>query len=189
MIQPSPSLLKFLDDGGPLTEVRLVMSVDIYGIVETLFRVQGFCLFELGFVNGDQHPGNVMLLDSGEVGLVDWGQVKRYSEQQRARIAAVVAAVARRDEVAMADGMAAGGVRTREGLPWTRKKMAEVYFGSFAYADELGGMMVFEENLQALDKVEDPSKEFIMAVRNIMLTRTVKSSFFFFSNISTDDCG
>ena len=46
-------------------------------LIDLLFDVHGHQLLRDGFFNGDPHPGNIMLLDDGRVGLIDWGQVKR----------------------------------------------------------------------------------------------------------------
>jgi len=48
---------------------------DPYYIKGRLLAAQELLLFQAGFVNGDPHAGNVMLLDDGQIGLIDWGQV------------------------------------------------------------------------------------------------------------------
>lgn len=40
-------------------------------------------LFFSGCFNGDPHPGNILLLKDGRLGLIDYGQVKRIDAHQR----------------------------------------------------------------------------------------------------------
>ena len=47
--------------------------------------------------------GNVLLLDDGRIGLIDWGQVSRLPLQQRVLFAKGVLAVAARDEPLIAE--------------------------------------------------------------------------------------
>lgn len=62
-------------------------------------NAHGYQLLHDGFFNGDPHPGNIMLLEDGRVGLIDWGQVKRIEKEERLRIARLVIALADRDQL------------------------------------------------------------------------------------------
>ena len=62
-------------------------------------NAHGHQLLHDGFFNGDPHPGNIMLLEDGRVGLIDWGQVKRIGKEERLRIARLVIALADRDQL------------------------------------------------------------------------------------------
>lgn len=42
--------------------------------VTEVARAIGVTMFRDGFFHSDPHPGNIMLLDSGKAGLIDWGQ-------------------------------------------------------------------------------------------------------------------
>eukprot|EP00962_Isochrysis_galbana_P030138 scaffold9748_cov93-Isochrysis_galbana.AAC.3 len=59
------------------------------------------------------HTGNILLLNDGRIGLIDWGQVKRLSQADRVRLARLLIALADRDEVLSAQLMAATGFATR----------------------------------------------------------------------------
>jgi hypothetical protein len=41
----------------------------------TLVKVKGYEIFRVGVFNADPHPGNVLLMPCGRVGLIDYGQV------------------------------------------------------------------------------------------------------------------
>ena len=41
----------------------------------TLVKVKGYEIFRVGVFNADPHPGNVLLMPCGRIGLIDYGQV------------------------------------------------------------------------------------------------------------------
>ena len=53
---------------------ELEPPLNVPRLVDTLFRVHAHQLFDDGFFQGDPHPGNILLLDDGRVGLIDWGR-------------------------------------------------------------------------------------------------------------------
>ena len=70
-------------------------------LIKELVMVLGNQVLKHGLFSSDPHPGNVMLLPDGRLGLIDFGQAKELSRQQRAVIARQVIAVATGDEQAM----------------------------------------------------------------------------------------
>jgi ubiquinone biosynthesis protein len=54
-------------------------------------------VLEHGFYHADPHPGNVLFLDDGRIGLVDFGMVGRLSEGRRREFSRLMAAVVDRD--------------------------------------------------------------------------------------------
>lgn len=62
-----------------------------------------------GLVHADPHPGNLMLLPDGRIGILDFGQTKRLSTAQRTALARLVIALAAADAAAVASAMAAAG--------------------------------------------------------------------------------
>jgi aarF domain-containing kinase len=63
-------------------------------LMHNLFDVYGFELLETGFFNSDPHPGNVLVMPDGRLGLIDYGQCKRLDAPMRAALAGVIVAVA-----------------------------------------------------------------------------------------------
>ena len=47
--------------------------------MKLLLRVSGHQIFRDGVFNADPHPGNVLLLPDGRLGLIDYGQVLDHS--------------------------------------------------------------------------------------------------------------
>jgi ubiquinone biosynthesis protein len=60
-------------------------------------------IFVDGFFHADPHPGNIMVADSGEIGLVDCGQVGRLDAETRAAAVRILLAFEREDTRALAD--------------------------------------------------------------------------------------
>jgi aarF domain-containing kinase len=62
--------------------------------LEELIRIHGYQVLVDGVFNGDPHPGNVLLMPGGGLGLIDYGQVKRISKEQRLTLAQLIIALA-----------------------------------------------------------------------------------------------
>ena len=56
-------------------------------------------IFDQGYYHADPHPGNIMVMPDGQVGLLDFGMVGRISEQLREDIEAMLVAIVNRDEL------------------------------------------------------------------------------------------
>lgn len=69
-------------------------NLDLAGTLQLLLDIHGFQLFFCPFFNGDPHPGNILLLPDGRVGLIDFGQCKRLTDEQRADFAHLFLALA-----------------------------------------------------------------------------------------------
>jgi aarF domain-containing kinase len=77
------------------------VPIDIGSTIELLSRIQSANIFFDGEFNGDAHPGNIMLLRDGRFGLIDYGQVKCMTIEERIVYAKLILALSRddRDEV------------------------------------------------------------------------------------------
>lgn len=58
-----------------------------------------------GHFHADPHPGNVLLLDSGDLGLIDFGATGRVDPPQRAALLEMTLAVLRNDAAALREGI------------------------------------------------------------------------------------
>eukprot|EP00927_Polykrikos_kofoidii_P029545 TRINITY_DN25549_c0_g1_i1.p1 TRINITY_DN25549_c0_g1~~TRINITY_DN25549_c0_g1_i1.p1 ORF type:complete len:580 (-),score=104.04 TRINITY_DN25549_c0_g1_i1:60-1751(-) len=161
--------------GAPIHYARSPRPVNIYQVARQLFEVQGRCLLDEGFFNGDPHAGNVLLLDDGRLGLIDWGQVGKLASQERVVLAKAIVAVADRDEPTIARLAWEMGVRTEKRVDWVAMKLGTFWLGSFGedVVGELGGATSFEENLARIDRLDVVPPTYFACVRCLMLTRGV----------------
>ena len=97
-------VMDFLD-GEPLSRVAArvedfskdpVLRASGVALLEALTEAFGKCIFGTGFFHADPHPGNLLLLADGRVGLIDFGQVKQISGKNRATLGKVMVALATR---------------------------------------------------------------------------------------------
>ncbi|CAM9306133.1 unnamed protein product [Ectocarpus sp. 12 AP-2014] len=78
-----------------LTELGLVETspeARVFGkrLLTSLTEAFGRMIFGAGFVHGDPHPGNIFIMDGGQVALIDCGQVKQISMTQKLRLANLI---------------------------------------------------------------------------------------------------
>ena len=62
-------------------------------ILELLIQVHGHQMLIEGFVNIDPHPGNIILMPDGRVGLIDYGQCVKFTRLERVCIARTILAL------------------------------------------------------------------------------------------------
>ena len=79
-------------------------------------------LLRFGFFHGDVHAGNLMMLDDGRLGFLDFGIIGRLGRTRRQQIARYIMAFATRDFAALARLMAEMGAvdAKRTDAEWTR---------------------------------------------------------------------
>ena len=71
----------------------LALNRHIRRCIHLLIDVHGHQIFLNRVFNGDCHPGNMLELTNGKIGLIDYGQTKRISLQESLAMAKVVAAL------------------------------------------------------------------------------------------------
>ncbi|ORY42369.1 ABC1-domain-containing protein [Rhizoclosmatium globosum] len=67
-------------------------------IMATLTKVHGHQVLVDGFLNGDPHPGNFLLLEDGRLGMLDMGQIKVLTKEERVFVARIVKALCDKDK-------------------------------------------------------------------------------------------
>jgi predicted unusual protein kinase regulating ubiquinone biosynthesis (AarF/ABC1/UbiB family) len=55
----------------------------------------GTMILSSGLFQADGHPGNILIMSNGVVGLIDYGQSKQLSDEERLKFARLVLAIAR----------------------------------------------------------------------------------------------
>ncbi|WP_242614060.1 ABC1 kinase family protein [Actinomadura roseirufa] len=89
-----------LSKAGPLIEARGMDRTTLaHLLLDTVLRQ----IVLDGVFHADPHPGNVMLLDDGRLGLIDFGSVGRLDTGLRASLQRMLLAMNRADPIAVAD--------------------------------------------------------------------------------------
>lgn len=83
---------------GPADYVSTAPPLNLGATMDILCQVHGHQIFTNGSFNGDCHPGNFLLLRDGRIGLIDYGQVKHMTRDQRINLAKLHIAHTRKDK-------------------------------------------------------------------------------------------
>mmetsp|Transcript_8318 Transcript_8318/g.13704 ORF Transcript_8318/g.13704 Transcript_8318/m.13704 type:complete len:592 (+) Transcript_8318:197-1972(+) len=78
------------------------INVNLGRALKTLVHVHGIQMLLSGTYNADPHPGNILLLPDGRLGLLDYGMVGKLSEKDRETVAETIVALGDNDKVATA---------------------------------------------------------------------------------------
>jgi len=150
-------------------------TAELRDTLRLILDVHGFQLFCCPFFNGDPHPGNILMLPDGRVGLIDFGQCKALSDEERAGLARLVLALsepgageAAGSNARIAEAFAATGVRSVNSDEAFLSTLPRLMFCG------LTPEMLDREKLQVVfrgDKVEHMPLHMIMAYRTSMLLR------------------
>jgi aarF domain-containing kinase len=97
-------------------------------IAKLLYEVHGHELFHNGLVNSDPHAGNVLMLEDGRLGLIDYGAVLRLDAKLRTDIARLIVAIADEDDDEVAPLMHKCGFRSENHNPKLALLMAHMFF-------------------------------------------------------------
>ncbi|KAL9182297.1 hypothetical protein ACHAXT_012949 [Thalassiosira profunda] len=77
-------------------------KVNLGRALKTLVHVHGVQLLLSGTYNSDPHPGNILILPDGRLGLLDYGMVGRLSPTDRETVSKTILALSDRDKAATA---------------------------------------------------------------------------------------
>jgi len=75
-----------------------VGHINLGRVLKTLVHVHGLQMLQDGVYNADPHPGNVVVMEDGKLGLLDYGMVGRLSVESRETVAKTVLALSRKDK-------------------------------------------------------------------------------------------
>ena len=168
------------------TETRFSPSprlVNIGEVLKTLLDVHAEEIFVHGAFNGDPHPGNVLLMPDGRLGLIDYGQVKRVDASARRNYAKLVLAILAEDKKEIArlcqsaspEGFGGDSkhrdedVAYRLAMFWNDRDTPDVTLGL--------NLQEFLDEMEARDPVIRAPKDMVMIARVSMLLRGVANAF------------
>ena len=72
-------------------------DIDLKQVARSGANIYLQMIFKHGFYHADPHPGNIMLMPNGSIGLIDFGLVGRISEQLREDVESMLVSIVNRD--------------------------------------------------------------------------------------------
>jgi len=157
-------------------DVDQILPINHAKLIDDLIMIHGHqCLVD-GYFNADPHPGNMMILDlekgKPQIGLIDYGQVKDISKEERLLLCKIVIALANDDKDSLVKHMAEAGYKSKNMDREVMYKFAKV---SYDEDDEelLEGMHIqlFLDDLEARDPVSSLPEPYIMVGRTSVILR------------------
>ena len=168
---------------GPLSTTPPPSLVNLGRFLQVLVDVHAYEIFEMGVFNGDPHPGNIMLMPDGRLGLIDYGQVKRISCDARRAYAKLILAVVNRDaaechRLVQSDKPEGFGAKSKNSDPDVSYKLA-TFWNDRDTSDVTNGMNLqeFLDEMQARDPVIRAPDEMVMIARVSVLLRGMGNAF------------
>ena len=130
-----------------------------------------------GSFNGDCHPGNILLLSDGRLGLIDFGQVKTLPLHWRITYAKLIKAHAKgnREEIIRLHFNEIG-TKTKYSDPEVAYLMSSFYNDRDSVAGNLN-MKSFIDKMQELDPMIQIPDEMVMVCRMNLLLRGMGKAF------------
>lgn len=159
--------------------VSTVPPIDLGSTMDLLCRVHGHQLFTDGQFNSDCHPGNLLLLRDGRIGLIDYGQVKTMTLDDRIKYAKLILAHSRmdRDEVVRIhfDEL---GFKTKYRNPEIAYRFSS-FMNDRDSPEIMQGLNIqlFSEHCEKVDPIIELPDEFLMAQRVSVLLRGLGKAF------------
>jgi aarF domain-containing kinase len=148
-------------------------------LLTTLAAVHAHEIFVDGCFNGDPHPGNVMLLPDGRLGLIDYGQVKHIDLSTRLSYAKLIVALdeENQDEVCRVIQQELG-CKSK----YMRKDICyriAAFWSDRDTADITGGRNIaeFMDWAEAEDPVVSVAQDIVMACRVNVMMRGMANAF------------
>jgi aarF domain-containing kinase len=123
------------------TKLKLLRSRrSIAEYLDLLIDLHGYQIFIDGCWNGDPHPGNCLVLSCGRLGLIDYGQTKRLTNDERLAFAQVTNAIGNGvDDAIVGESMRQAGFTLRDNNDDAAlTKYAKIFFDSDHEGRRLG---------------------------------------------------
>lgn len=153
------------------------LPLNLSKLVDDLIMIHGHEVLVDGYFQGDPHPGNIILMcDKGipQLGLIDYGQVKEITKEERLHMCKIIIALADDDKDQIVKLMKEAGYQSRDMNPEVIYKYAKVSYDEDT--DELTEgkhIQLFLEDIQARDPITSIPQQFIMVGRTSIMLRGI----------------
>mmetsp|Transcript_23139 Transcript_23139/g.34454 ORF Transcript_23139/g.34454 Transcript_23139/m.34454 type:complete len:171 (-) Transcript_23139:131-643(-) len=132
--------------------------------VDLLLDVHGYQIFRNGQFNGDPHPGNILVLENGQLGLIDYGQCYTLTEEDRLALSYIVRELSNPevDGATLSSAMRDFGFRFKYYKEDVVKEMASLLFDSDNARIPLGlptpqELLMYLNSQDPMETVPDPA--------------------------------
>ncbi|KAL3816331.1 hypothetical protein ACHAXA_011431 [Cyclostephanos tholiformis] len=145
-------------------------------LIDDLLYIHGHQILVDGCFNGDPHPGNILLLGVEEgrpqLGLIDYGQVKVLTKEERLLFCKIIIALADEDKELVCSLLKEAGYSSKYMDHDVMYKFARVgYDEDNEELTEGKHIQLFMDHLHDLDPVKEVPQQYIMASRVSILLR------------------
>lgn len=168
------SNMSLLQKGAKALHVS-AMTRDARKKLNLLLDVAGHQIFQDGVFNGDAHPGNILELGCGRLGLIDYGQCRTLTRHDRLALAAVVAELGKSgpDNKDIANAMRDFGFRSRDNNDEIIAKNAALYFDSDSEGRKMGCAtpQTYLQHLNDIDPIAEVPDAAVFVARTSFLFR------------------
>ena len=140
-------------------------------ILKKIWKVHAHELLIDGCFNGDPHPGNILYLNNGKLGLIDYGQVKEISKETRINIAKMCVALMCNDSKEIVNIQQNGfGLATKNNNPYVLEKHGRIAWDNAGREICEGlNIQLFAEKLDQMDPIVKNPDELVMPIRMCMM--------------------
>ncbi|KAF4660970.1 hypothetical protein FOZ61_003641 [Perkinsus olseni] len=149
-------------------------------LLATVMKVHGEQVFTHGTFNGDPHPGNILLMPDGRLGLIDFGQVKRLDPSFREHMARLVIALNEHDDDTTMKILFATGYRHKYNDPEIARRLIAFWLDRDTSPDVIPEGMNIHQFLEEMEK-RDPavsiSQDAVMVCRCSVMIRSLALAF------------
>mmetsp|Transcript_62153 Transcript_62153/g.74788 ORF Transcript_62153/g.74788 Transcript_62153/m.74788 type:complete len:686 (+) Transcript_62153:124-2181(+) len=156
----------------------MLLSRQAKSMLDLLLDVSGHQMLMDGVFNSDPHPGNVLDLFDGRLGLIDYGQVQRLKEDDRIALANIVFHIGNgNSDEKIAGAMREFGFRTKLDTNEALAKFGAIFFDSDAEGFKLGfsSPQLYFESIMKRDPLVVVPDAAVMAARCSFLLRGLGS--------------
>lgn len=155
---------------------KRMLPINHAKLIDDLIMIHGHEVLVDGYFNGDCHPGNILMLgaDQGkpQLGLIDYGQVKSLTKEERLHMCKIILALASDDKKEIVRLMTKAGFKSKSMNEDVIFKYAKVSYDEDN--DELTEgkhIQMFMEDLQSRDPIDQLPDCYIMVGRTSVMLR------------------
>ncbi|KAG7356579.1 ABC1 family-domain containing protein [Nitzschia inconspicua] len=160
---------------GAIRKLKLLrLYLRVQAVIDLLADVQGYQIFHATVFNGDPHPGNILKLEDGSLGLIDYGQTKSITEEEKLGVSRVVQAIGNHAPIrVIANTMRDLGFRTKKDNDDVLAKYAALFFDSDTEGKRIGcpTPQSYFKKLTEMDPLVDVPDVAIFVARSSFILR------------------